>query len=144
MVPWQRSTSVRLSNAWDTRCITNCASGSMRRSAVWRNDVTEVTIATVGKATSTIARTRSGRIAATAVVVTATTNEKRKGRTVPLPTLATRRSSHSWCMGRRASTPPRIATKTPRIINVKFKTKKPIQGASQQRALYKWGWQVAH
>ncbi len=36
---------------------------------MWRNDVTEVTVATAGKATSNIASTISDRIAMTAVLV---------------------------------------------------------------------------
>jgi hypothetical protein len=48
--------------------------------------------------------------------------EKNEG-TGPLPIAATRHSSHARCTGRRASTPPRSATKPPRMTNVKFKTK---------------------
>jgi hypothetical protein len=84
-----------------------------------------VTITTAGTATSTIATTTNGRITTIVVVVITTTNAKRNGRTGPLPIAATRHSSHAWCTGQRASTPPRSATKTPRTTNVKFKTKKP-------------------
>ncbi len=83
----------------------------------------EVMIATAGKATSIIPTTTSGRIAMTAVVVTTTTNAKGNGKIRLLLIAVTRRSSHAWCMGRRASTPPRSATRIPRMINVKFKTK---------------------
>ncbi len=77
MAPWQRNANVRSSNTWDTKCITNYTSGSMRRSAAWQNDLTEVTISTADKATSTIATTTSGRIAMTAVIAITTTNIKK-------------------------------------------------------------------
>ncbi len=144
MAPWQRNVNVRLSNAWDTRCVTNFASGMMRRSAMWQNNITEVTIATAGKATSTTATTTtSGRIAMTVVVVTTTTNAKRNGRTRLLLIAATRDSSHAWCTGQRASTPLRSATRISRTINVNFKTKTSIRSASQQCALHERWWQVA-
>jgi hypothetical protein len=59
-----------------------------------------------------------------AVVIITTTTAKGNGRIRLLLIAATRRSSHAWCTGQRASTPPRSATRTPRMINVKFKTKK--------------------
>jgi hypothetical protein len=82
-----------------------------------------VTIATAGKATSTITTTTSDGIMATAVIVITMTNAKGNGRIRLLLIAKTRHSSHAWCTGQRASTPPKIATRTPRRINVKFKTK---------------------
>ncbi len=123
MAPWQRNVSIKSSNAWDARCVTNCASCLMRRSAMWQNNITEVTIATAGKATSTIATTTSGRIATTAAVLITMTNVKRSGITGPLLIAVTRRSSHVWCTRQRSSTPLRSTTRIPRMTNVKFKTK---------------------
>jgi hypothetical protein len=123
MALWQRNASIKLSNTWDARCVTNCASGTMRRSAMLQNNITEVMVTTAGKATSTIATTTSDRIATTAVIIITTTNKKRNKRTRPLLIAATRYSSHALCTGRIASTPPRSATRTTRTTNVKFKTK---------------------
>ncbi len=126
MAPWQRNVSIRLNNAWDARWVTNFASGTTRRSALWQNNATEVKVATAGKAVSTSATTTSGRIAVTAVVVTTMTNATRNGRT-RLPLIAvTRRSSHARCMGQIASTPLRSAKRTPRMTNINFKTKNLI------------------
>ncbi len=98
MAPWQRNASIKLSNAWDARCVTNCASGTMRRSAVWRNNVTDLTV-TTACATSTIATTTCDRIATTVVVVITTTSAKRNGRTGPLLIAATRRSNRAFVHG---------------------------------------------
>ncbi len=49
--------------------------------------------------------------------------KKKNRRTGPLLIAAKSHLSHARCMGRRASTPPRSATKTPRTTNVKFRTK---------------------
>ncbi len=96
---------------------------TMRRSARWQNDVTEVTVITTNCLISTVAATSSGRIAATAIVMTPTTNATRSGMT-RLPLIAvTRRSSHAQCMGLRASTPLRSATRTQGTTNVNFKTR---------------------
>ncbi len=136
MAPWRRNASIKFRNAWDARCVTKCASGLMRRSAVWRNKITEVTIATAGEATSTIAMTTSGRITTTAIVVITTTNVKRNGRTGPFLIAATRHSSHALCMGRTESTPPSSATRIPRTTNIKFKTKKHQYKAHHNKGHY--------
>jgi hypothetical protein len=104
-------------------CHEHCASGLMRRSAMWRNNVTEVMIVTAAMAISAIAMTTSGRIVVTAVIVITRTNTKRNRRTEHLLIAVIRHSSHAWCMGWRASTCWRSATRTPRTTNVKFKTK---------------------
>ncbi len=90
------------------------ASNTTRRSAMSRNNVMEVTVATAGKATSIIATTTSGRIAITVVIVATTTSAKRNRRTRLLLIAATRHSSHALHTEQRASTPPRSATRTPR------------------------------
>ncbi len=123
MAPWQRSPNIRLNNAWDARCVTNFASGTMRRSAMWQNNVMEVTVVTPSGTTSTIVTTSSGRITVTVIVVTTTTNATRSGMT-RLPLIAvTKGSSHAWCTDQRASTPLRSATRTQRPTNVNFKTR---------------------
>ncbi len=99
------------------------AKGTIRRSARWQNNVTEVTVVTTNSLMSTVTATSSGRIAATAIVVTPTTNATGSGMT-RLPLIAvTRRSSHAQCMGLRASTPLRSATSTQGMTNVNFKAK---------------------
>ncbi len=123
MVPWWRNANTRSSNAWDARCVMSFAKGTMRRSARWWNDVTEVTIITTNGLISTVVATSSGRIAATAIVVTPMTNVTRSGMT-RLPLIAaTRHSSYAQCMGLRASTPPRSATRTQGMTNINFKTR---------------------
>jgi hypothetical protein len=82
-----------------------------------------VTVVTTNSLISTIAATSSGRIVATAIVVTPTTNAARSGMT-KLPLIAaTRLSSHAQCMGLRASTPLRSATRTQGTTTVNFKTR---------------------
>jgi hypothetical protein len=49
-----------------------------------RNNITEVMVATAGKAISTIAMTTSGRIAMTAVIVATMISARRNRRTIPL------------------------------------------------------------
>ncbi len=123
MVPWWRNANARSSNAWDTICVTSFAKGTMRRSAWWRNGIMEVTVITTNGLISTLAATSSGRIAATGIVVTPTTNATRS-RMTRLPLIAaTRSSSHAQCMGLRASTPLRSATRTQGTTNIKFKTR---------------------
>ncbi len=126
MVPWQRNVNARSSFAWDARCVTSFAKGTMRRSARWRNNVTEVTVVTTNGLISTVAATSSGRIVAIAIVVTPMTNATRSGMTrLPLIT-ATRHSSHAQCMGLRTSTPLRSATRTQGTTNVNFKTRSAL------------------
>ncbi len=45
--------------------------------------------------------------------------------------------------GPKSSTPPRSATRTPRMTNINSKTKTSLWSASQRRALHEWRWQVA-
>jgi hypothetical protein len=72
----------------------------------------------------------------TTVIMTTTTKATRDGKTKPLLIAATRRSCHAWCMGRRASTPPRSATRTPRTANINLKTKKRHYNAHHNNAHY--------
>jgi hypothetical protein len=95
----------------------------------------EVTITTAGEATSTIATTTSGRIVTTAVIVITTTNVKRNGRTGLLLIPVTRRSSHHGPKSKHTS---KEYTKTPRTINVKFKTK----NVNTRRITTMWAIQV--
>ncbi len=123
MVPWWRNANARSSNAWDARCLTSFAKGTMRRFTRWWNDITEVTVITTNGLISTVAATSSGRIMANTIVVTPTTNATRSGMT-RLPLIAaTRHSSHVQCMGLRASTPLRSATITQGMTNANFKTR---------------------
>ncbi len=73
----------------------------------------------------------------TVVVVITTISMKRNGRTGPLLIVATRHSSHALCMGQRASTPPRSATRTQEQQTSSPRQKTSIQGASQQHPLHK-------
>ncbi len=140
---WWRNANARLSNASDARCITSFASGMMRRCATWRNNVMEVTTVATNGLRRTVASTSSGRIVVIAIVVTPTTKATRSGMTrFPLSTM-TRCSSHAQCMGLRASTPLRSATRTQgtRIIN--FKTRSvPMKRIIMMRAT--WAKTISH
>ncbi len=119
MVLWQRNANARLNNAWDARCVTSYVKGMMKRPDGWRNNVTKVTAVTTNGLSSIGVTTSSGRIASTTIVVTPMTRSK----TTKFPMIAVRRrSSHAQCMGPRASTPQRSATRTQKTRKVKFKT----------------------
>ncbi len=79
---------------------------------------------------------KCSRTTMTTVIMTTTTKATRDGKTKPLLIAATRRSCHAWCMGRRASTPPRSATRTPRTANINLKTKKRHYNAHHNNAHY--------